>query len=152
MTASQSAVWAPRAVERCMEFVTPARHAGDLARAAPGTALQSSFAQIALKFAPGRWLLIEPDQSWLANLTPSEGYAFEVTGKWQLFTADVSEAQASLAAATDIEALLHNRCCARTYLFDCPAVIAQLGQVFLACIEASYVAAWRSSIASTMQP
>lgn len=138
MTVSDSTAWAQFPFERCIELVTARSCASELARSAPGSVLRNRYAHLGLHFAPRRWLLLDPDDSLLPGLISMGAHCSEVSGKWKLFSAVLSDVRSVLAAAVDLEELLGGRACARVHLFDCPVVLARLDDRFLACVESSY--------------
>jgi hypothetical protein len=142
MKVPDSMAWTEFSFEQCVELVTASHHRSELARAAPGCVVRHRYAHLELHFAPRRWLLVEPDESLIAGLLSSGARCWDASGKWKLFTAELSNAGATLAAAIDLKELLSHRGCARAHLFDCPVVLAQLDNVFLACVESSYEASW----------
>jgi hypothetical protein len=150
MTVSDCCVWAQFPFLRCIELVTARRCASELARCAPGDVVRNRYAHLGLHFAPRRWLLLEPQESLVADLVSRGAHCSEASGKWKLFIAVNSDARATLAAAVDLEELLGNRKCARAHLFDCPVVLARLDDArtcaYLACVEASYEASWTAAV------
>jgi hypothetical protein len=152
MTAADCTAWVQFPFERCVEMVTARRCASEFARAAPGSVLQNRYAHLGLHFAPRRWLLLEPEESLIADLLWSGTRYSEASGKWKFFTAAISSGRLALATTVDLEEILRARRCARTRLFDCPVVLAQLEYSFLACVESSYEVSWSAAVHRTTSP
>jgi hypothetical protein len=146
MTVPDFTAWAQFPFGRCIELVTARQCASELVNSAPGSVLRNRYAYLGLHFAPRRWLLLEPDDSLVEDLISRGARCSEASGKWKLFTAEISNVRSALAAAVDLEELLGDRACARMHLFDCPVVLARLDEAFLACVESSYEAAWTAAV------
>jgi sarcosine oxidase gamma subunit len=138
-------------IQRCVEVVMsrPERLAGkggsDLSRALPGAVLREPAARLALHYAPGRWLFIEPDAGYLAS-TASEAHLFDVSGKWCQFRLEGNDARRALSSGCDPDTTLADRGCARLSLFDCPTIVVQLDSTITLCVEASYAASLQAAI------
>lgn len=143
MKTPTNVAWTRFTFQRCEELVTARHCSSDLACAAPGSIVRDQYAHLGLHFAPRRWLLLEPDDPQLAELLLRGARCCEASGKWKIFTATTSQALRTLATAIDVEEILNDRQCARTYVFDCPVVLARFEHSFIVCVESSYEAAWR---------
>lgn len=103
----------------------------------PAAALPSGFT--AMQIGADRWLV--PDRQ------PSLPDGFEVTdvtGKWREM--HLTDTARLLANTVDVEELLANRSCARTILFDCPAILQKLDAGYAVWIERSYEHAFNTAI------
>ncbi|MBS0422704.1 MAG: hypothetical protein JSR66_33670 [Proteobacteria bacterium] len=97
----------------------------------------------ALQIAADRWLVIgSPPASLLASATFA---VTEVTGKWREFHLSGPSASRLLASCVDVDRLLAERDCARTTLFDCPAVLRKLNDGYSIWIERSYLQAFTTA-------
>jgi heterotetrameric sarcosine oxidase gamma subunit len=116
---------------------------GSMRRAADGR-------PAALHFAPGRWLLPDPDaelDAWLTNAAASGiGAAVEVEGKWMAMALDGPDAARLLSSTIDAAAVLESRDCAAVALFDCPAVLATSAQGYIVYVQSSYAADFKSAV------
>ena len=95
----------------------------------------------ALQIAADRWLI--PDRQ---PALPADFAVTEVTGKWREIRLTTSSAARLLANTVDVEALLAGRDCARTTLFDCPAILARLGTGYTVWVERSYEHAFNVAV------
>jgi hypothetical protein len=101
----------------------------------PGAVLPPGIA--AMQIAADRWLV--PD--WQPSLP--EGFAVtDVTGKWR----EMRTTAELLSNTVDVEALLADHDCARTALFDCPAIVRKLDQGYSVWIERSYEHAFNAAL------
>ena len=93
-----------------------------------------------LKIAADRWLLLRPrDDAVAAAAALSRVCTLtDVTGKWREFRLTGTSAARLLANSVNVDELLCNRDCARTALFDCPALLYQFHDGFSVWIERSY--------------
>jgi sarcosine oxidase gamma subunit len=93
-----------------------------------------------LRVAADRWLLSKPGPALIT--TSAALFAVcaltEVTGKWREFKLTGASAARLLANSVDVGILLAGRNCARTALFDCPALLYKLDAGFSVWIERSY--------------
>jgi sarcosine oxidase gamma subunit len=93
-----------------------------------------------LRIAVDRWLILNPGPALVATgAALSDLCALtEVTGKWREFRLRGTQAARLLANSVDVEELLAERDCARTVLFDCPALLCKLHAGFSVWIERSF--------------
>jgi hypothetical protein len=152
MNAPDAMPWYKLRFDRCVELVSATWGNAELSRTSPGSVIENYYASVALHIAPRRWLLLEPNESRLQGLVLSGARCFEQSEKWKVFRFDTSAAPAILSRTTNVEHLLSNRRCARTRLFDCPAVLARFEGAFMVCIESSYEMAWLSALGATTSP
>ncbi len=97
-----------------------------------------------LKIATDRWLLLHPRNDVVAAAAAlSHACALtDVTGKWREFRLMGTSATRLLANSVNVDELLCDRDCARTLLFDCPALLYKLNDGFSVWIERSYESAF----------
>ena len=91
----------------------------------------------ALQIAQDRWLVF--------NRLPAVSEDFsvtDVTGKW----VEMRVGAALLSNSVDVDELLAERTCARTVLFDCPAVIHRQDTGYTVWIERSYEHAFNTAL------
>lgn len=132
----------------CFEFIVVGappddgdwpRRPGQVARDAGGRARL-------LHFAPGRWLVPDPEAGERARLAAlaaaGRGVLVEVSGKWQAVALAPGVAAAVLASTLEFEAVLAGREAAAVVLFDCPAILARSGNDFALWVAASYLASF----------
>jgi hypothetical protein len=118
------------------------------------TQLPASTQGTVMQVAADRWLVISqvplpsqvPPQSQTPLQSPSLSQSLslpeldfsmtDVTGKWREIR--VGAPARALASTADVEELLAGRDCARTALFDCPAVLQRLNEGYAVWIERSY--------------
>jgi heterotetrameric sarcosine oxidase gamma subunit len=107
-----------------------------------------------LRIAPDRYLLPEPDESVIALAKEAVDAKFcamiEVSGKWQCFRLVGARGRQVLAVSVNVEALLEDRGCASTTIFDCPAVVAQEGAGFRIWIARSFATSFSASISAQL--
>jgi hypothetical protein len=94
-----------------------------------------------LQIAADRWLMSDRKPAVPAGFSITE-----VTGKWREIRLTSPSAARLLANTVDVEALLAGRDCARTTLFDCPAILARLGTGFTVWVERSYEHAFNVAV------
>jgi len=103
-----------------------------------------------LHFAPGRWLLPEPDASSCAAVAAAAaadtGTAVEVEGKWMAMDLSGPDAARLLSSSLDVAAVLESRDCAAVVLFDCPAVLAASSAGYRIYVKASYAADFMAAV------
>jgi hypothetical protein len=87
----------------------------------------------ALQIAADRWLIFNRLPPELAT---SDFAITDVTGKWRDVRLD--EIERILANTVDVQALLTGRSCAKTTLFDCPAILQRVNERYAVWIERSY--------------
>jgi hypothetical protein len=108
----------------------------------PATELPADMARTALRIAADRWLI--PDRQ---PALPAGFAITDVTGKWRQVRLITASAARLLANTVDVEALLAGRDCARTALFDCPAILARLDPGYSVWVERSYEHAFNVAVA-----
>jgi hypothetical protein len=126
------------------ECVFPSPAAGEW-QGAPGRVQRRTGGALALNFAPARWLLIGPADSWSAELSAAGALVFETVGKWQLM--EVAAAHTAVHAALDLHSTLEGRECAAAVMFDTPVVLARgaAADQLLVCVPASYAVSFADS-------
>lgn len=97
-----------------------------------------------LHFAPGRWLVPDPDPDTMALVHEAVdsgiGACMDVQGKWAAMILSGNGVARVLSSAADIAAILTGRGCAAVTLFDCPAVIVNTGAEYRVWVASSYAA------------
>ena len=110
----------------------------------------------ALHIAPARWLLLGPNDAWLAQLARAEqagrGALTDVTGRWESVAMPGSTPPAGLAdhplnAAAPLELVLRDRDVASLWAFDCPVLIVRHADRIEVLVEASYACSFRAMLA-----
>lgn len=91
-----------------------------------------------LRIAADRWLLLRPCDDVTATALARACALTDVTGKWREFRLTGPSAARLLANSINLHELLSDRDCARTALFDCPALLYKLDDGFSVWIERSY--------------
>jgi sarcosine oxidase gamma subunit len=91
-----------------------------------------------LKIAADRWLLLRPRDDVTATALSHACTLTDVTGKWREFRLMGTSAARLLANSVNVDELLCDRDCARTALFDCPALLYKFNDGFSVWIERSY--------------
>jgi sarcosine oxidase gamma subunit len=87
-----------------------------------------------------RWLIIASPP---AGMVASAAFAItDVTGKWRELRLTGPAAKRLLANCVDVEELFAQGSCARTALFDCPAVLRKSTDGYSIWIERSYLPAF----------
>jgi sarcosine oxidase gamma subunit len=101
-----------------------------------------------LRIAADRWLILNPRAALVATLAAlSAACALtDVTGKWREFRLTGTSASRLLANSIDVAELLAERDCARTALFDCPALLYKLNSGFAVWVERSYERAFAVAV------
>lgn len=105
----------------------------------PSTALPVDIQGTVLQIAADRWLFIDRQPELPAGFA-----ATDVTGKWREI--QLTSAAKLLANTVDVEALLAGRACARTALFDCPAILVRRDSEYAVWVERSYEHAFNLAI------
>ncbi len=95
-----------------------------------------------MRIAADRWLVIGSPPAVLAA---NQFAMTEVTGKWREFHLSGPSASRLLANCVDVDQLLAGRDCARTSLFDCPAVLRKQNDGYSIWIERSYLHAFTTA-------
>jgi sarcosine oxidase gamma subunit len=107
----------------------------------PATELPADIQGTILQIAADRWLILDQQPALPA------GFAItDVTGKWREIRLTSATAARLLANTVDIDALLAGRDCARTALFDCPAILARLDTGYSVWVERSYEHAFNVAV------
>lgn len=97
----------------------------------------------ALRIAADRWLVIGSPAAAVADFATNAAFAItDVTGKWREFHLTGPSARSLLATCIDVDELFAGRDCARTALFDCPAMLRKLDDAYSIWIERSYLHAF----------
>jgi hypothetical protein len=109
-------------------------------------------AQGYVPIAPHRWLLLDPDADAIEDATSAGGQVVDVEGKWAAFACAAAGALPALAAVADVGTVLERHGCAALVLFDCPALLARLGDGFLILVQASYAASFMDAWAVAAVP
>ncbi len=94
-----------------------------------------------LQIAADRWLSLDRQPALPAGFASTD-----VTGKWREIRLTSPSAARLLANTVDVEALLTGRVCARTTLFDCPAILARLDTGYAVWVERSYEHAFNVAV------
>ncbi len=100
-----------------------------------------------LHFAPGRWLMPDPQPQLLAQLQ-RQGVTtlYDVEGKWRRCVLVGPAAARALGASISVESVLAGRECAAVTLFDCPAVLRRAGGEFELWTLSSYLEAFKRAL------
>lgn len=137
----------PVADERSCELValrTPAASVfGEDWPIAPGAVRRApSGAAELLHFAPGRWLMPEPDAALLlqvgSHVAAGIAVLIDVEGKWRQLAFSGAAATRVLSAGVALESVLAARECAALTLFDCPVILARRPGSFELWVQSSY--------------
>jgi len=102
-----------------------------------------------LHFAPGRWLVPDPDAALVTRLNelgPARASVVDVSGKWHVLHLSAEHAWRALHAQISVERILSDRGCAALALFDCPCLLAARSGSFDVWTHASYVACLRQAL------
>ena len=94
-----------------------------------------------MQVAVDRWLVLRQGP---LSLSEADFAVTEVTGKW--LEVHLTDPPKVLANTVDIDELLTGRDCARTTLFDCPAIIQKLDGGYAIWIERSYEYAFNIAV------
>jgi len=97
----------------------------------PVTQLPADVRSTALQIAADRWLILNQKPA-----LPADFAVTDVSGKWREIR--LPSAARVLANTVDVEALLAGRECARTALFDCPAILVRRDVGYAVWVERSY--------------
>jgi hypothetical protein len=109
-------------------------------------------AQGYLQIGPSRWLLLDPDADAHEDATAAGGQVVDVEGKWTVFACAAAGALPALTAVADVGTVLERHGCAALALFDCPAMLARLGDGFLILVQASYEVSFKDAWAVAAAP
>jgi len=107
----------------------------------PATQLPADIQGTILQIAADRWLI--PNRQ---PALPAGFVVTDVTGKWREIRLTSPSAASLLANTVDVAALLAGRDCARTALFDCPAILARLDLGYSVWVERSYEHAFNVAV------
>lgn len=109
-----------------------------------------------LHFAPARWLAPSPCREIAALVAAAEdaatGTCIDVTGKWREFALIGTAAARVLASTLNTEIVLEGRECAAVTLFDCPCVLARVGDGYRIWVRASFAEDFVNAIESLCLP
>ena len=105
----------------------------------PATELPPDVQDTALQIAADRWLIVDRQPALPAGFAVTE-----VTGKWREIR--LTSPTRLLANTVDVDALLAGRACARTALFDCPAILVRRDVGYSVWVERSYEHAFNVAI------
>jgi hypothetical protein len=105
----------------------------------PSTKLPADVQGTALQIAADRWLFLDRQPA-----LPADFAVTDVTGKWREI--HLTSAARILANTVDVEALLAGRTCARTTLFDCPAILLRRDAEYAVWVERSYEHAFNVAV------
>lgn len=105
----------------------------------PSTELPPEVQGQGLQIAADRWLMLDRPPALSAGFAVTD-----VTGKWREIR--LTSAARLLANTVDVEALLAGRVCARTALFDCPAIVVRRDGEYSVWVERSYEHAFNVAI------
>ena len=94
-----------------------------------------------MQIAADRWLVLRRPP---LSLSEADFAITEVTGKWREIP--IATASKVLANTVDVEEPLAGRDCARTALFDCPAILQRLDDGYVVWIERSYEHAFNVAV------
>lgn len=145
VAAASRSRWRPLPRVACWEFIALGTSPADADwPLQPGRVLRAADGRAALlHFAPGRWLVPDPDGLLRARLEASRaagaGVLVDVSGKWQEVALAPGVAGAVLASGIEVESLLRGREAAAVTLFDCPTILARAGTGFELWVAASYL-------------
>jgi sarcosine oxidase gamma subunit len=113
-----------------------------------------------LHIGPARWLLIAPQEAWLAVLHTAEqggrGCLTDVTGRWIAVEFEAPGTNAPqmpsaahpLSAALPLDRVLAQREAAVAWVFDCPVIVVRRNGRVGVLVEASYEHSFRAMIAT----
>jgi heterotetrameric sarcosine oxidase gamma subunit len=96
-----------------------------------------------LHFAPGRWLVPNPNTKTLENIDAAvvAGLvgSIDVEGKWREVVLSGSGTEGVLGRGVDLTTVCQGRACAATTFFDSPVVVARQRSGFEVWVQASYL-------------
>jgi hypothetical protein len=111
-------------------------------------------ARVVLHHAPGRWLLLGPDEHCLRELRAVEaagtGALIEVSARWEPIEwpqTHMTLADHPLNAAAPLDLVLQGRDVASLWMFDCPVLLTRSGVHIGVWVEASYASSFRAMLA-----
>ena len=104
---------------------------------------------IALAIAPARWLVVAPQEAWLAERAQAaragRGALIDVSGRW--VPVEIAPDSPALSAAAPLELYLRDRDVAALWMFDCPVLIVRCNGEIRLLVEASYAHSLRAMLA-----
>ena len=142
---------------RCFEFVAAGgashtRLGNDLPFEAGAVRRNTATRAVLLHFAPGRWLMPDPDADIAARLgahvDAGVGVLIDVTGKWRGITLSGGDMPRVLASSVAVDVVLAARDCAALWLFDCPVILARDDATFDLWVQSSYAPSLLATIDS----
>jgi hypothetical protein len=107
----------------------------------PSTQLPADTQGTIMQVAADRWLVLRQPAP---SLSEADFAITDVTGKWREIR--LVAPSKILANTVDVEELLAGRDCARTALFDCPAILQRLEEGYAVWIERSYEHAFHVAV------
>ena len=107
----------------------------------PSTQLPADTQWTILQVAADRWLALSPPP---LSLSGADFAIVEVTGKWREIP--LAAPSKVLANTVDAEEVLAGRDCARTVLFDCPAILRRGNDGYAVWVERSYEDAFNAAV------
>src|SRR3954465_13912497 len=105
----------------------------------PSTQLPADMQGVIMQIAADRWLVLRRPP-----LSEADFAIADVTGKWREIP--IAATSKVLANTVDVEELLAGCDCARTALFDCPAILQRLDDGYAVWIERSYEHAFNVAV------
>jgi hypothetical protein len=107
----------------------------------PSTQLPADTQRVIMQIAADRWLVLRRPP---LSLSETDFAITDVTGKWREIP--IAAPSKVLANTVDVEKLLAGCDCARTALFDCPAILQRLDDGYAIWIERSYEHAFNVAV------
>jgi hypothetical protein len=107
----------------------------------PSTQLPADTQGVIMQIAADRWLVLRRPP---LSLSEADFAITDVTGKWREIP--IAAPSKVLANTIDVEELLAGRDCARTALFDCPAILQRGDGGYAVWIERSYEHAFNVAV------
>ena len=107
----------------------------------PSTQLPADTQGLIMQIAADRWLVLRRPP---LSLSEADFAITDVTGKWREIP--IAAPSKVLANTVDVDALLAGCDCARTALFDCPAILQRLDDAYAVWIERSYEHAFNVAV------
>jgi len=107
--------------------------------------------QVALHFAPGRWLLPESSVELIRAFEASPAATLvDVDGKYRRILIGGGAAGPALSSTIALDSVLAGRDCAAVTLFDCPAILGRAaplwGEGYEVWVHASYLASFTAAL------
>ena len=107
----------------------------------PSAQLPADTQGMIMQIAADRWLVLRRPP---LSLSEADFYITDVTGKWREIP--IAAPSKVLANTVDIEEILAGCDCAKTALFDCPAILQRLNDGYAVWIERSYEHAFNVAV------